>query len=78
VGTESELRRKILASQERVRVWRWIARGQGVLACTGTLLLIANQAGWIYMLTPIVVVGMVVFIACLVFVTRHLFASFMA
>ncbi len=42
-----------------------------------SLLLIAYHIGWIYTLGPIVVVGLIGFIVCLVLAIRHLFASFM-
>ncbi len=77
MGTESELRRKLLASQERERTWTWVIRCQGVLVCMLSLLLIAYHIGWIYTLGPIVVVGLIGFIVCLVLAIRHLFASFM-
>jgi len=78
VSTELELRRKIVASQERGRMWAWTIRCHVVLACMAGLVLFASSAGWIYALDPIAVVGVIGAIVCIVFAARHLFASFMA
>jgi len=78
VTIESELRRKIVASQERERMWTWTMRCHVVLACMAGLVLIASSAGWIYALGPIAIVGVIGAIVCVVFAARHLFASFMA
>jgi len=78
VTIESELRRKIVASQERERMWTWTTRCHIVLACMAGLVLIAYSAGWIYALGPIAVVGVIGSIICVVFAVRHLFASFIA
>jgi hypothetical protein len=74
--TRYRLRRDILASKERQRMYTWSGSGYFVCGFTLLLLLIANRVGWVYALGPIAAVGAVGFIVCLALTVRHLIASF--